>query len=121
MTAVFSARRAFDRASQSAAADSELPFTLRTLDTSNAAQIPGAEMVAPHRNYTTGALFFGDLYLGGPSGLTILRADGTSRVNLRSGLELPVASIHAMTVGRVRGTKEPQLLLATAGAGLLVV
>jgi ligand-binding sensor domain-containing protein len=121
LTAVFSARRAFNRATQTAASDGQLPFTLRTLDTSNAARSLGAETVAPHLSYTTGAFFLGDLYLGGQSGLTILRADGTSRLNLRSGFELPVAPIHAIAVARVRGTSEPQLLLGTGGAGLLLL
>ena len=121
LTAVFSARRAFDRAAQTAASQGQLPFTLRTLDTSNPARSLGAETVALHPSYTSGAFFLGDLYLGGQSGLTILRADGTSRLNLRSGFELPVAPIRALVVGRVRGTSEPQLLLATGGAGLLLL
>jgi hypothetical protein len=121
LTAVFSARHAFNRASQAAASEGQLPFTLRTLDTSNVARSLGAETVASHSSYTTGAVFLGDLYLGGQSGLTILRADGASRLNLRSGFELPVAPIHAIAAGRVRGTSEPQLLLATGGAGLLLL
>ena len=121
MTVVFSARRAFNHAAQTAASEGQLPFILRTLDISNPARSLGAETVASHPSYTTGALFLGDLYLGGQSGLTIRRADGTSRLNLRSGFELPVAPIHAMAAGRVRGTSEPQLLLATGGAGLLLL
>ena len=121
LTAVFSARRAFNRAAQTAASEGQIPFTLRTLDTSNAARSLGAETVASHLSYTAGAFFLGDLYLGGQSGLTILRADGTSRLNLRSGFELPVAPIQAMATGRIRGTSEPQLLLATGGAGVLLL
>ena len=121
LTAVFSARRAFNRAAQTSASEGQLPFTLRTLDTSNAARSFGAETVASHLSYTAGAFFLGDLYLGGQSGLTILHADGTSRLNLRSGFELPVAPIQAMATGRIRGTSEPQLLLATRGAGMLLL
>jgi len=121
LTAIFSARRAFNRAAQTAASEGQIPFTLRTLDTSNAARSLGAETVASHLSYTAGAFFLGDLYLGGQSGLTILRADGTSRLNLRSGFELPVAPIQAMATGRIRGTSEPQLLLATGGAGVLLL
>lgn len=121
LTAVFSARRALNRASRTAASEGELPFTFRPLDTSDAARSLGAETVASHPSYTTGAFFLGDLYLGGQSGLTIRRAGGTSRLNLRSGFELPAAPIHAMAVGRVRGTSEPRLLLATGGAGLLLL
>jgi hypothetical protein len=121
LTVVFSARRAFNRATQTAASEGQLPFTLRALDTSNPARSLGAETVASHSNYTDGAFFLGDLYLSGQSGLTILRADGTPRLKLRPGFELPVAPIHAVAVGRVRGTSEPQLLLATGGAGLLLL
>jgi hypothetical protein len=121
LTVVFSARRAFNRAAQTVAGEGQLPFTLRILDTSNPARSLGAETVASHPSYTTGAFFLGDLYLGGQSGLTILRADGTSRLNLRTGFELPVAPIQAMAAGRVRGTSESQLLLATSGAGLLLL
>jgi ligand-binding sensor domain-containing protein len=121
LTAVFNARRAFNRAAQTAASKGQLPFTLRTLDTTNAAQSLGAETVALRPSYTAGAFFLGDLYLGGQSGLTLLRGDGASPLNLRSGFELPVAPIQAMAIGRIRGTSEPQLLLATGGAGLLSI
>lgn len=121
LLAVFSARQALSRASRTAASEGELPFTLRPLDTSDAARTLGAETVASRPSYTSGAFFLGDLYLGGQSGLTIRRADGTLRLNLRSGFELPLAPIEAMAVGRVRGTAEPQLLLATGGAGLFLL
>jgi ligand-binding sensor domain-containing protein len=121
LTAVFSARRALNHASRTAASEGELPFSLRPLDTSDAARSLGAETIAPHPGYITGAFFLGDLYLAGQSGLSIRRGDGTSRLTLRSGFELPVAPIDAMAVGRVRGTSEPRLLLATGGAGLLLL
>jgi ligand-binding sensor domain-containing protein len=121
LTVVFSAHRALSRASQSAATEGQLAFALRTLDTSNAARSLGAETVASHPSYTTGAFYHGDLYLAGQSGITVLRADGTPRFNLRSGFELPLAPILGMVTGRVRGAGEPQLLLATGGAGLLLL
>jgi ligand-binding sensor domain-containing protein len=121
LTAVFSARKAFNRATETAAAEGQLPFTRSTLDSFNRARSLGAETVASHPSYTTGAFFLGDLYLGGQSGLTILRSGGSSRLNLRSGFELPIAPIRAMAVGSVPGTSEPQLLLATGGAGLLLL
>jgi hypothetical protein len=122
LTVVFSARRALNHATQAAASEGHLAFSLRTLDaSSNLARSFGSETIASAPSYTTGAFFLGDLYLGGQSGLIVLRADGTSRLNLRSGFELPVAPIHAMAAGRVRGTSEPQLMLATGGAGLLLL
>lgn len=122
LTVVFSARRALSRATQAAASEGQLAYALRTLDvSSNLARSLGSETIASGPRYTTGAFFLGDLYLGGQAGLTILRADGTTRLNLRSGFELPVAPIQAMAAGRVRGTSEPQLLLASGGGGLLLL
>lgn len=121
LTVVYSAHRAFSRATQNTAIDSQLPFTLRTLTTSNAAGSLGAETVGSHSSYSSGAFYLGDLYLGGPSGVTVLRSDGTPRLNLRTGFELPTAPILGIATGRVRGAGEPQLLLATGGAGLLLL
>lgn len=122
LTAVFSARWALNHATQTAASEGQLAFSLRTLDaSSNLARSLGSETIASAPSYTTGAFFLGDLYLGGQSGLIVLRADGTSRLNLRSGFEIPVAPINSIVSGRLRGTSEPQLLLATGGAGLLLL
>ena len=121
LTAIFNARRALNRASQVASSEGGIPFILRSLDTSDSAKSLRAETVASRPNYTTGALLLGDLYLGGQSGLTIRHADGTLRLNLRTGFELPVAPIQAMSVGRVRGASQPQLLIATGGSGLLLL
>jgi len=119
---VFSARRTLHRATQAAATADQLAFNLQTLDSSsNLARSLGAETVASRPSYNSGVFFLGDLYLGGPSGLTILSGDGRPRLRLRSGFELPVAPIDGVTSGRLRGTSDPQLLLATAGAGLLLL
>src|ERR1017187_4616220 len=94
---VSSARRALNHATQAAASEGQLAFTLRILDaSSNPSRSLGSETVASGPSYTTGAFLLGDLYLGGQAGLTILRADGSTRLNLRSGFELPVAPIQAM-------------------------
>jgi ligand-binding sensor domain-containing protein len=121
LAAVFNARRVLTRATQASANEGQLPFTLRILDPSSTrAQNLGFEPVASTPDYTVGAFFAGDLYVAGPSGLSILNADGTARLNLRAGYELPVAPIVSITSARLRGTSEPQLLMATSGAGLLI-
>ena len=97
LTVVFSAHRALNYATQAAASEGQLAFTLRTLDpSSNLARSLGSETIASGPSYTTGAFLLGDLYLGGQAGLTIFRADGTTRLNLRSGFELPVAPINSI-------------------------
>jgi hypothetical protein len=112
LSVVINARRALNRATQTAASEGQVVFTLRTLDTSNAARSLGAETVASHASYTTGAFFLGDLYLGGQSGLTILRADGTPRLNLRAGFE----STGRSHPGHGRGAR-PWSRRAAASAG----
>jgi outer membrane protein assembly factor BamB len=122
LAVVFNARRALNHATQAAAGEGQLAFTLRTLDiSSKLAQSLGAETIGSTPRYATGAFFAGNLYLGGPSGLVVLRADGTSRLNLRSGFELPIAPINSIATGRLRGSGGQQLLLATGGAGLLLL
>ena len=118
---VSSARRAFRSASEAVAEEGQLPFTLRPLDITNAARSLGAEAVAARPSYTSGAFLLDNLYLGGPTGLTMIPADGGAGATLRARFELPAATIDAMAAGRVRGSTEPQLLVATGGAGLLLL
>jgi ligand-binding sensor domain-containing protein len=113
------AHRALTRARLSVATTHRIAFTLQPLD------LPAAhtafEPVASTPNYTSGAFLGGKLYLAGQSGLTIFDASGTAQTTLRTGIELPVSPITALLAGRIRGASEPQLLAATAGAGLLLL
>lgn len=119
-TAFFSAQRALTRATQSTRTAGQLSFTLTPLDLTTPAT-PAFEPVATPTTHTCGAFFGGDLYLAGPSGLSIYAPDGTLRRILRTGLELPVAPIVGIVTARLRAASDPQLLLATAGAGLLLL
>ena len=122
LAVILSTRQVLNHATQAAANGDRLAFTLRTLDTSsNLARNIGSDTIASKPSFTHGQFFLGDLYLSGPSGLTILHADGISRLSLRSGFELPVAPIDNLASGRLRETSEPQLLLATGGAGMLIL
>jgi ligand-binding sensor domain-containing protein len=62
-----------------------------------------------------------NLYLAGPAGLSVYAPDGTLRSVLRTGRELPVAPIVAVTSARLRGVAETRILMATSGAGLLLL
>lgn len=108
-----------DRLAHSAEADRGLPFTLRPLERGHGPAPFEAVVAVP--GYTSGAQLEGSFYLAGPEGLAVLAADGSERARLRTGLELPVAQIVAVAVGRIRGAAEPQVLLATEGAGVLIV
>jgi ligand-binding sensor domain-containing protein len=120
--AFWSAQRALNRSAAVAGTQHQLRFTLRPLDPAAAqAQNPGFEPVSAQAAYTCGAFFAGDLYLAGPGGFSIYAPDGTLRRTLRTGIELPVAPIVAVVFGRLRGATDAQLLLATSGAGLLLL
>jgi hypothetical protein len=116
---VFAAHRALTHANLSVGTAHQIPFTLRPVDL--ASTHTAFEPVASTPQYTTGAFFDGHLYLAGPAGLSILAPDGTIQRSLRTGLELPVAPIVAIATARLRGASEPELLLATSGAGLLLL
>ena len=96
-----------------------LNFTLRPFDTGRHSD--RFQLLPAASNYSSVATLDGNFYLAGPEGLTVLAPDGTERARLRTGLELPVAALAAVTTGRLRGATEPQVLLATAGAGVLML
>jgi len=119
--AFWSAQRTLTRSAGAARSLHEIPFTLRALDLANAqAENPGFEPVSAPSSYTAGTALADNLYLAGPAGLTVIGFGNKVR-SLRTGLELPVAPIVAVTHARLRGASDPQILLATAGAGLLIV
>ncbi len=115
----FRAQHTLNQLKVSAGSERRVAFTLRPLETGH--RTNGFELIAAASDYTSGAQLNGNLFLAGPAGLTVLGLDGTERATLRTGMELPVAPIVAVTTGRLRGASEPQVLLATAGAGVLVV
>jgi len=87
----------------------------------------GFEAIASPVSYTAGAFYQGKLFVSGPSGLFVFgagdAAHGSSATLLKSyqvGLDLPAAPLGAMAVGRLRGASEPELMIATAGAGVLL-
>ncbi len=106
------------QASRTDARAHQVPFTLAAF---HPPADRGFEPVAAAQHFTCGIQFRGSLYLAGPSGLAIHEPDGTLTRTLRPGLELPTAPITAITSARLRNALEPQLLLATAGAGLLLL
>ncbi len=116
---ILPAHRALTRAALSVRTAHQLPFTVQPVDLS--ATHTAFEPVASTPDYTTAALFDGQLYLAGPSGLSIFNANGTPQATLRPGIELPVAPITTLVSARIRGASEPQLLAPTAGAGLLLL
>jgi ligand-binding sensor domain-containing protein len=119
---LFQAHRTLRRAAESSASPDNLAFTLQPLDLGavQAAGV-GVEPVASAPSFNHGVYFAGDFYLTGRAGVEVLAPDGTLRRTLRTGIELPVAPVAGIVSGRLRGGSAPELLLATAGAGLLVL
>jgi len=101
---VIPARRALTRARLSVASAHQLAFNLQPVDIT--ATHTSFEPVASTPNYTSGAFFAGQLYLAGPSGLTIFDPNATPQTTLRTGIELPVAPITTLLAARIRGTRD---------------
>ena len=93
-----------------------IAFESRVL--SPAANVP-VEWISSPEKWTCAAVLNGRVYLGGPTGLLELNADGSTARSFRPGLELPAAPLVALAVGTPRGAAQPELLIATYGAGLL--
>jgi len=117
-------QHSLDRAKVAVAAKGRFPFEARTI---GRMENPGFEWIASPASYTAGSFHRGKLYVSGPSGLYVygaaeaVRGGGTALLKTyRVGLDLPAAPLGAMAVGRLRGASEPELLIATAGEGILV-
>lgn len=84
----------------------------------------GFEAIASPARYVSGAMYQGKLYVSGPAGLYVFGSGegfGDSLLkSYRVGLDLPAAPLGALAVGRLRGAAEPELLIATSGAGVLI-
>jgi ligand-binding sensor domain-containing protein len=116
----FSAQRALTRSAEDTLAGQRLGFSLRDIDLATVAR-PAFEPVAAPVSFTSGASLDRDVYLAGPAGLSVYAQDGALRRALRSGVELPVEAITAVATARLRGSSESEVLLATSGAGLLLL
>ena len=115
------AQHSLDQAGTLVAGEGRYPFEMRTL---GQVENPGFEAIASPATYSSGAFFQGKLFVSGPPGLFVYgdAASGVGTSLLKSyrvGLELPAAPLGAMVVGRVRGASEPELMIATSGAGVL--
>ena len=92
-------------------------FELRALSRPENA---GFEPLASPSKYTSGATYHRNHYLAGPGGLAEFSSLSAPPHLLRTGLDLPPASIDGMATGALRGESHPQLILATQGEGVLL-
>ena len=97
-------------------ADTGIGVTVRTLSRPLPADV---ETVGVQSIFSDAVMFRGHVFVGGPQGLVEYDANGTAVRRLRTGLELPPAVVVSLVVGVLSGAQEPELLIATAGEGLL--
>ncbi|PYV19650.1 MAG: hypothetical protein DMG21_00915, partial [Acidobacteria bacterium] len=116
--AFWSARRAFERARASLADENELRFVTRRLTPVLPA---GVEPLGTSAGFKDAAFFHDRLYLGGPAKLLAYSTDGKIVARYCVGLELPSAPMVALAAGMAADATEPELYVATAGAGLLAL
>jgi ligand-binding sensor domain-containing protein len=126
--------RTLERARTAADERHKVGFEIRRLDQPEVRpQGVAFEPVAMAASFAAGAFFHGNFYLAGPAGLYvyaanssaskdgIAAADGAELLHTyRVGADLPAAPLGPMAVGTLRGEKEPVLLVATAGEGILL-
>ena len=80
---------------------------------------PGFEGLLSPAVYKSAAVFEGRIYLAGPAGLYAYAADGTLEHIYRTGIDLPAAPLAQMAVGMLTDAHQPELLIATQGAGIV--
>src|SRR5712692_1056372 len=114
--AVWQAVRATRDAEQRLASEAEVLFTSARLDR----PAPGGfEWISAPAVFRDARRFQGRLYLCGPAGLFEYEPSGKLLARYRVGLELPPAPLVSMEVGTPPEASGPELLVATAGEGLI--
>jgi hypothetical protein len=80
---------------------------------------PGFEGITSPAIFKSAAAFQGRIYLSGPAGLSVYATDGTLEHFYRVGIDLPTAPLGQMAVGTLADSRQPELLIATLGEGIL--
>ncbi|HET7870975.1 MAG TPA: hypothetical protein VFL42_00575, partial [Terriglobales bacterium] len=109
------AGRALRRAAREVSASAELEVAINR----PAATVTAFEWISAPAAFSGAALFQGDLWLCGASGLFRFDSHGKLLKHYRPGQELPAAALLRITSGVLRDAKTPELLLATSGEGIL--
>jgi ligand-binding sensor domain-containing protein len=77
------------------------------------------EWIAAPTEYTSAAVLGDNLYLGGTTGIDEFDSRGALLKSYRVGRELPPSPIVQLAIGTLTGSKQPELIIATAREGLL--
>jgi ligand-binding sensor domain-containing protein len=110
------AQRALGRSERDLAARQELPVVVQSLAPQ---PNPGFTSVQAPAVFLSAAEFEGKFYLAGPSGLYSYSIEGQLDRIDRVGQELPTAPLGPMAVATIAGARQPELLIATSGEGVL--
>jgi hypothetical protein len=113
---IWQVERALHRAQGEQGRDADLGVEVRTAGSqANSGFVPiGSPAV-----FKSVAIFAERLYLSGPQGLSVYTLNGDLEKVYHAGMELPAAALGRMAVGMVAGARQPELLIATDGAGVL--
>jgi ligand-binding sensor domain-containing protein len=96
--------------------ESNLKFTQRSL---LSAADGGFEWVSAPTVFAQATEFDGNLYVAGPAGLFEYDGKGRPLRDFRVGRELPPAPLTRLTSAVLTGSRQPELVIATDGAGVL--
>jgi ligand-binding sensor domain-containing protein len=110
------ALRAFDRAAREVASEQDFRFTLRGIPGTAASRFAWISTPAV---FSHAAEFQGHLFLCGPAGLYEYDAAGNLERQFLVGKQLPPSPLSQVAVGALVDSDQPELLIATAGAGVL--
>ncbi|HEY1257202.1 MAG TPA: hypothetical protein VGF01_20720, partial [Terracidiphilus sp.] len=113
---VWRVERALSAGRREAAAKELLPVEERTVGLQ---PNPGFEGISSPAAYKSGAVYQGHICLAGPAGLSLYTVDGVLERIYRVGIDLPSAPLGRMAVGMLTDSRQPELLIATLGEGVL--
>lgn len=111
-----SSRQAIRSATEEVHSEQEFRFVVRPLPR---AVDNGFEAVSSPQVFQQAALFQGHLYICGPAGLSEFDSAGTLLRQYAAGIDLPGSPLVALAPAVLADSHEDELVLATAGDGLL--
>jgi len=110
------ASRTLRQSAQEVRSEQEIHFQVRPFLPPNGVNF---EMVSSPDVFLQAARFQTHLYIAGPSGLSEYDLGGTLLRQFVAGRELPSSPLVAMAAGTLGDSSEPELILGTAGEGIL--
>lgn len=113
---VWRVERALHGAQNAQGRDADLGVDVRTV---GRLPNPGFESMGAPAVFKSVALYADKFYVSGPQGLSEYSRNGDLEKVYAVGQDLPVAPLGRMAVGMIAGGRQPELLIATDGAGVL--